>query len=301
MPSLLFALMRHGACESATDADPAIVSHRGPLSRASFPALYTTPLPPHGFHAPSYAFPSPDLFLSALRFGQSQPSFVFSPSGPLQSSLLHHQLLGFSTPSPFIKQKFAHEENILQTLHHSKPLHGFSPRICNREPPPKCSYNTTKPWCNVDHYYPLFDIEADLHYHRRGVAGLYADVANLDTTNSVVGPLKLIDETYLCPSQTNYIRPLRAQDIKGTWRIIVNGVKIDNEHLTQTVRMEECHHHGLPCPLLPHCYSSTCLQKSTFQRFLVYDPCDARFPFATQTFKFPTSCSCRLDDSYVIN
>ena len=73
-------------------------------------------------------------------------------------------------------------------------------------------------------------------------------------------------ESYLCPSVTGYLMPLRAVNTAGKWRVVVNGVKAHYETLTQTVRLEECSEPGQPCPLVPACYSTQCLQKSIYHR-----------------------------------
>ncbi|CAL4124464.1 unnamed protein product, partial [Meganyctiphanes norvegica] len=107
----------------------------------------------------------------------------------------------------------------------------------------------------------------------------------------------LEEETYLCPSEVAYIKPLRAVNSEGKWRIIVNNVPLHYDILSQTTRVETCtltSNKESPCPLLPECYTSKCLQKSTYHRFLVYDPYDYYFPFAVETFQLPSSCACLL-------
>ena len=47
-----------------------------------------------------------------------------------------------------------------------------------------------------------------------------------NTDNSVDRLVELSQETYLCPSITGYITPLRALNTAGKWRIVVNGVKV---------------------------------------------------------------------------
>jgi hypothetical protein len=103
---------------------------------------------------------------------------------------------------------------------------------------------------------------------------------------------EIVQETYLCPSETAYIMPLRAVNTDGKWRVVVNGVKAHYETLTQTARIEECTTAGEACPLVPACYETKCLQKSIYHRFLVYDPYDQYFPFAIETFKLPSACAC---------
>lgn len=177
------------------------------------------------------------------------------------------------------------------THHHPKPSYGHEPEV------PACAENTTKPWCLEDAEYPLYEIKHAIQYHFTKVIDLYADVEDLNTELSVERPNTLDEETYLCPSETAYVRPLRAVNTDGKWRIIVNNVETHYKTLTQTTRVEECLTAGEACPLVPECQDSTCLQKSVYHRFLVYDPYDKYFPFAIETFKLPASCACLLDAS----
>ena len=56
-------------------------------------------------------------------------------------------------------------------------------------------------------------------------------IANTD--NSVDILKHRSDENYLCPAVTSYVTPLRAVDVEGKWRVIVNGVKAHYETLSQ--------------------------------------------------------------------
>jgi len=107
------------------------------------------------------------------------------------------------------------------------------------------------------------------------------------------------EETYLCPSETNYVRPLRAVNTDEKWRIVVNNIKVDYEEYTQTCRVEECLTPGEHCPIVTPCYDSKCVQKSIIHRFLIYDPYDQYFPFAIETFKLPASCACYVGAYYL--
>ncbi|MPC65102.1 neurotrophin 1-like [Portunus trituberculatus] len=173
--------------------------------------------------------------------------------------------------------------------------HHPQPAYAHHEPAvPACAANTTKPWCLEDSEYPLYEIQHALQYNAHHVLDLYADVADLNTALSVERPKTLDEETYLCPSATAYVRPLRAINTEGKWRVIVNNVEVHYQTLTQTARVEECLTAGDACPLVPECYGSTCLQKSIYHRFLVYDPYDYYLPFSIETFALPSSCACLL-------
>jgi len=180
-----------------------------------------------------------------------------------------------------------------QPAYHPQP--SYHPKPTYEAPAvPACAANTTKPWCLEDEEYPTYEIKHAVDYHFSKVIDLYADVAEPDTELSVERPNTLEEETYLCPSETAYVKPLRAQNTDGKWRVIVNNIEAHYQTLTQTTRIEECLTSGEVCPLVPDCYESKCLQKSIYHRFLVYDPYDQYFPFAIETFKLPASCACLL-------
>ena len=162
---------------------------------------------------------------------------------------------------------------------------------------PACAANNTKSWCLEDEEYPKYDIIYAAQYYQFYLLSQYADVVDLDTELSVDRPNSLLEETYLCPTETGYIRPLRIQDQHGKWRIIVNNVKLQYKTLTQTTRIEECLSSGEPCQLVPECMGSYCHQKNIYHRFLVYDPYETYYPFSVETFKLPSSCSCKLAES----
>jgi len=159
---------------------------------------------------------------------------------------------------------------------------------------PACAINNTKTWCLEDAEYPTYEVKAAVDHHFKKVWSLYADVVDLNTELSVERPNTLEEETYLCPSETIYVKPLRAINTEGKWRVIINDIEAHYKTLTQTTRIEECLTSGDACPLVPECYESKCLQKSIYHRFLVYDPYDQYFPFAVETFKLPASCACLL-------
>merc|ERR1711881_436640 len=116
--------------------------------------------------------------------------------------------------------------------------------------PPACAEDNPKTWCLEDAEYPTYEIEHALQYHYDGVQALYKDVL-VNTDNSVDRLKEIVQETYLCPSVTAYIQPLRAVNTDGKWRVVVNGVKAHYETLTQTARIEECTTAGESCPLVP--------------------------------------------------
>ena len=173
----------------------------------------------------------------------------------------------------------------------------YAPRVPHNEPNirdqplPKCAENNPKSWCLEDPEYPAGEIRRTLTYHFDDVINMYRDV-KVKTDNSVAGLLEIIEETYLCPAEVAYIKPLRAINKNGEWRWIVNDIDAHYEVLTQTARIEECTTGGQSCPLVPDCYETKCLQKSNYHRFLVYDRYDRYLPFSIESFKLPSSCAC---------
>lgn len=105
--------------------------------------------------------------------------------------------------------------------------------------------------CLDDDDYPVFDIENSLYYHYFSVSQMYKDVQQLNTKLSVDNITTIRDETYLCKSAVSYVKPVRAINSKGEWRIIINHLKAKTDFILQTVRLELCHDPGEPCPKLP--------------------------------------------------
>eukprot|EP00095_Tigriopus_kingsejongensis_P000264 snap_masked-scaffold329_size204955-processed-gene-0.0 protein:Tk00264 transcript:snap_masked-scaffold329_size204955-processed-gene-0.0-mRNA-1 annotation:"Spz1" len=157
--------------------------------------------------------------------------------------------------------------------------------------PPSCSKGNPKPYCLVDPEYPTYEVQQAVEYHYDTIQQLYKDVL-VDTKNSVDRLRDIVEETYLCPSEVKYIQPLRALNVHGKWRIVVNHVQAHYETLTQTARLEHCAHPGTACPLIPECYQSKCIQKNIFHRFMVYEPTDKYLPFSLDSFQLPSACAC---------
>ena len=47
------------------------------------------------------------------------------------------------------------------------------------------------------------------------------------------------------------VKPVRAINSKGEWRIVLNYLKAKNDFIAQTVRIELCDHPGEKCPKIP--------------------------------------------------
>merc|ERR1712158_124843 len=287
--------------EAEADAD-AQVHHGGTYGYTPVPASVYGPEPAY-HEAPVY-----EASVTPFIHHEVAAPAVVAHAAPVAHhaahvSTVHHAAHGVAHHGA------AHHQSVVQ--HHVAPVHAVAhhavahaaPVVAHAAPyhpapaphheykPPACSIDNPKTWCLEDPEYPTYEIEHALQYHYEGVQAIYKDVL-ANTENSVDRLKEIVQETYLCPSETAYIMPLRAVNTDGKWRVVVNGVKAHYETLTQTARIEECTTAGEACPLVPACYETKCLQKSIYHRFLVYDPYDQYFPFAIETFKLPSACAC---------
>jgi Spaetzle len=218
---------------------PQYVPTPGPYS--PLPPAHHHPAPSYGYSpAPAYGPPAPYGYTPAPAYRASGPAYGAPPPA------------SYGPPPP-------------AASYGAPPPASYGPPPPVYEGPPACSKNTTKTWCLEDPEYPGYEISHAIEYNYAGVATLYKDVL-ANTENSVDRLVELAQETYLCPSATAYLMPLRAVNTAGRWRIIVNGVKAHYETLTQTARVEECETPGAACPLVPACYQTKCLQKSVYHR-----------------------------------
>ncbi len=284
------------------EADP----KADPKAEAKASAEADADLGPHAHpHAPH---PAPHVpHYSPAPYTPAPPPYGYTPA-PYGAP--HHAAPHAPHPGPYAPPPppYGHPP-------HGPPPHGHDPHYAG---PPACAKHLpNKPYkyCLEDPEYPTYEIQQAIEYNYDAVQQLYKDVL-ANTENSVDRLKDIIQETYLCPSETKYIQPLRAVNVHGKWRIIVNHVKAHYELLSQvkdeinlfslcpihpffyffkkfqTARVEECTTPGSHCPLVPECYETKCLQKSIYHRFLVYDPYDKYLPFAIESFRLPSACAC---------
>ena len=100
---------------------------------------------------------------------------------------------------------------------------------------------------------------------------------------------------FLCPSQVEFVQPVRLRNTEGLCRVILNNIHV----YSQTFRIESCLVEGGPCRLLPPCYSTTCTQLHTFHRLLSYNPCSPGDGLFIDTFRLPSGCSCSISGGTV--
>ncbi|XP_042204112.1 leucine-rich repeat extensin-like protein 3 [Homarus americanus] len=263
---------------------PARATYPPPTTPA--PATYPLPTNPAPATYPPPITPAPSTYAPTT---SQEPTTYASP--PTTKASIYH-------PQPYYQPRPAyHPKPVYRPAPSYNPAPSYHPAPSYKHPEPAvpaCADLTNSTWCLEDEAYPEYEIKHAIQYHLDKFNSLYADVAELDAELSVERPNTLEEETYLCPSETSYIRPLRAQNTDGKWRVIVNNINVHYKTFTQTTRVEECLTAGDDCPKVPVCYESKCLQKSIYHRFLVYDSYDQYFPFAIETFKLPASCACLL-------
>ena len=97
-------------------------------------------------------------------------------------------------------------------------------------------------------------------------------------------------EGFVCPSNVSYLRPLRAKNAQGEWRVIVQEIS----RYTQTQRIETCLFPEVACRTLAPCHRSKCLQKFIYHRMLSFDPCDPYRGLFIDSYKLPSACSCSI-------
>jgi hypothetical protein len=189
------------------------------------------------------------------------------------------------------------------------PAPSYGNDYCDPKQPPKCAHYNQSTFCFEDPEYPEYEIKQKLE-EDKNIQKKIADVAsqsaddlveyiskhqeeNFDYSFYNAGHLDKTHwtgpEGYICPSDVAYGRPLRAQNVKGEWRVIVNL-----HYYTQTARFETCLFPQTACRLIAPCYKSQCLQKYVYERLLSYDPCDPYKGLFIDMYKIPSACSCHV-------
>jgi len=200
--------------------------------------------------------------------------------------------------------------------HHHAPHYGShappSYGKCDATAAPACATNGST-YCLEDTEYPTYEIKGAISKDYL-IAKKYSDVPEQSANDLVESITKEQEEGfdysfytgastgdspydlthwtgpegYLCPSDVVYGKPLRAANVEGKWRVIVNDI----HYYTQTARVETCLFPLAACRGLAPCYQSHCTQKFVYHRMLSYDPCDPYRGLFIDTYKLPSSCNC---------
>ncbi|GFT91365.1 neurotrophin 1 [Nephila pilipes] len=161
---------------------------------------------------------------------------------------------------------------------------------------PACAQENNASMCFEDQEYPrrevLFALNSDsLLMDRLTLPDEQLDGISLVEQN--VSESLESQDNYICKSDIKYGLPLRAKDIKGTWKVIINIEKaMGGGRFLQPVRLEVCKGAGEPCNFTQT--KTACVQKYSLQRLLSWSP---EKGVHNDVYKLPIACSCQLVDT----
>ena len=97
-----------------------------------------------------------------------------------------------------------------------------------------------------------------------------------------------------CVSVSLLVKPLRAVNMEGYWRVIVQDVNgiIQRERVVTCIEPDSICHKGLYFTPVS-CQMNRCIQQYSVRRLLAYDPCAPKKSVFVDSFKLPSACSCR--------
>ena len=96
-----------------------------------------------------------------------------------------------------------------------------------------------------------------------------------------------------CPSVEINVKPIRAKNTEGDWRILIQDVGF----ITQVEQMTLCLLPQEPCHLEDielQCQRSYCKQVKLARSLLAYDPCNPQRGIFVDEFDLPSGCSCSV-------
>lgn len=170
------------------------------------------------------------------------------------------------------------------------PTNLKSVKFCNPNAPPPC-VNKRFGFCINDEEYPDDDIK---------LATEFSELADKFSSKSIgddepIGSLANTVNNTGCVTTSLIVKPLRAQNIDGDWRIIVQ----DARNIFQWTLMAVCGNPDASCHnperITPvFCFNGKCKQLFAVRRLLAFDPCNPNRQVFVDSFKLPTECSCRL-------
>ncbi|GIY22979.1 neurotrophin 1 [Caerostris darwini] len=160
---------------------------------------------------------------------------------------------------------------------------------------PACAQENNASICFDDPEYPRRDVSFALNsdsfvMNRFAMPDQQLDAMSL-IEDKLQDPKKPND--FICNSDIKYGMPLRAKDVKGKWKVIVNMDKnTGGGRFTQPVRLEVCKNAGEQCNFTQ--VKTACVQKFSLHRLLSWSPDKG---IHNDVFKLPVACSCQLLDA----
>ncbi|OQR73070.1 hypothetical protein BIW11_03652 [Tropilaelaps mercedesae] len=118
------------------------------------------------------------------------------------------------------------------------------------------------------------------------------DIAHENNTQSSSEETKTRPELReACSAEVAMVRPLRAQNTRGEWKVIVNvDTPRNGQKYTQAVRVETCRNALRSCSYVPESLQkSVCSQKLTTYRLAAWSDEEG---LHMDTFRFPVACLC---------
>ena len=98
-----------------------------------------------------------------------------------------------------------------------------------------------------------------------------------------------------CLSQSLLLKPIRARNNDGYWRVIVQDASdvIQREPIVTCVTIDaNCHNPTLFTPV--QCYTTRCVQQYLTRLLLSFDPCNPVRGAFVHSFLMHSACECRL-------
>ncbi|XP_064485154.1 neurotrophin 1-like [Ornithodoros turicata] len=97
--------------------------------------------------------------------------------------------------------------------------------------------------------------------------------------------------SFVCRSETVYLRIGWAKNWKGHWMTVVN-----TERFPQVTRIEKCKYRNKPCDYMVPCYKSSCKQREMLYPLIAVNPYDPGQKPVIDLFPVPSGCVCYVDE-----
>ncbi|XP_057378565.1 protein spaetzle 4-like [Daphnia carinata] len=163
-------------------------------------------------------------------------------------------------------------------------------KYCNPNAPPPC-VNKRFGFCISDDDYPDDDIKLATEFSELADKFSSKSIGDDEPVNSLANAVNNTG----CVTTSLIVKPLRARNIDGDWRVIVQ----DARNIFQWTLMVVCSNTDASCHnperITPvFCFNGKCKQLFAVRRLLAFDPCNPDRQVFVDSFKLPTECSCRL-------
>lgn len=232
-----------------------------------------------------------------VRDKDGKPVHIYTQTQPItytESSSAAAENYDLPTPEDISKEAYVTplsivtETSKVDNLKDSLITHEDQVNLTANEP--ECAKNSTIPICTSDDHYPKEEIlkalSEDENFIRK-LSGVTALINSTNvTSNGQVSPTAENKWENICPSVISQMTPLRARNLKGEWKIIVNV-----EEIKQNLNIETCLKLGERCNLVPVQFQTQCDQKYAILHLLTYEK---NVGLMVDQFLVPAACSCSV-------